>query len=212
MMQNIESLLITTTLCAQTLILWADWAESSLNTCTHTQDHSIIQWVANKSKCVPFHLCPTKPAGHQISNGPAPVQSEQRDASSQKRSFISLISPSLAHHRLLSPEHQKPNYSNDNLRCICIPILAMCKASLIYFDFTKRSALTPKIIVPSLYTHTAAGRLSIVESRPEASHDGLQTGRPRRVWLGSFAISWFWKEFRWTWRVNRHESTCHTDP
>ena len=53
-------------------------------------------------------------------------------------------------------------------------------------------------LVPSLYAHTAhtAGRLSIVESRPEASHDGLQTGRPRRVWLGSFAISWFWKSLK----------------
>ena len=91
---NIESLLITTALRTRTLILRADWAEWSLNTCKIL---SVMQCVVDKSKC--GHLCPNRPAGHQISNGPAPVQS-QRDASSQKCSFFSLIFQSLAHRHL----------------------------------------------------------------------------------------------------------------
>ena len=123
-------------------------------------------WQTKAHSFMLVSFIPNTPAGHEISNAPAPVQSEQRDASSQTRSFFS---PSLPHHHLsLSavPEHQKPNYSNDNLRCICTPILAMCEASLIYFDFTKRSALTPKCLCQAS-TRTLLAGFPLLKAGPK---------------------------------------------
>ena len=46
-------------------------------------------WETKAHSFMLVSFMPNTPAGHEISNAPAPVQSEQRDASSQKRSFFS---------------------------------------------------------------------------------------------------------------------------